>query len=452
VKIKEWAKRLDREENEMDDRENTFKRVTLKNGQAVPNLYRSEYQTTTGEWIIKFVALFRDRLHKKPRRVVLGSDLNTAKKKLDDLMYKNRSSFDFDKEKREAVEAGKAAQEAVEIKTRTLEWWLPIARELPEMLTVRKGAHQGLPRREGTRDGDVSKHWHLTRHLGAKALCDLTQQDIDDYVEKRRNDTVIRWGKPTAFKVQPGTIGLELTALRFALDLARKHKDRYHLEVPELDFSGKPKAGNRERTLRPDELQRFFEACDGWFLDVATWANETSMARADIIRMRESWIDEQSGRIHVQGGRQKTSTKQTAPLTDACRDILARVRESRKRMKVQAIVNPAVFQRDDGSPLTGPMIQAGMRKACKKARINDGHERSDQFTFHGLRHQCVTRWHRERISPKTAMLSMGDKSSAMLDRYINISDDDVSREHGTAKKFYYSIETTQKALAEGNEK
>ncbi len=63
------------------------------------------------------------------------------------------------------------------------------------------------------------------------------------------------------------------------------------------------------------------------------------------------------GRIHVQRGRQKTSTKQTAPLTNGCREILARVRDERKKMKIQALVNPFVFQRDDGKPLTGPMIQ-----------------------------------------------------------------------------------------------
>jgi hypothetical protein len=50
------------------------------------------------------------------------------------------------------------------------------------------------------------------------------------------------------------------------------------------------------------------------------------------------------GRIHVQGGRQKTSTKQTAPLTNGCREILARVRDERKKMKIQALVNPFVFQ------------------------------------------------------------------------------------------------------------
>jgi hypothetical protein len=77
------------------------------------------------------------------------------------------------------------------------------------------------------------------------------------------------------------------------------------------------------------------------------------------------------GRIHVQRGRQKTSTKQTAPLTNGCREILARVRDERKKMKIQALVNPFVFQRDDGKPLTGPMIQAAMRKACKKAPLSD---------------------------------------------------------------------------------
>jgi len=33
------------------------------------------------------------------------------------------------------------------------------------------------------------------------------------------------------------------------------------------------------------------------------------------------------GRIHVQRGRQKTSTKQTAPLTNGCREILAKTRQ-----------------------------------------------------------------------------------------------------------------------------
>src|SRR5262245_850243 len=98
------------------------------------------------------------------------------------------------------------------------------------------------------------------------------------------------------------------------------------------------------------------------------------------------------------------------------------------------------------------MILGAMKKACKISGINDGRERSDVFSFHSLRHQAVTEWHRDGIPPKVAMLSMGDKSAAMLDRYISINDDDVTRTFRSRKKFYQSFIRQQKAQSGGDEK
>src|SRR5262245_16000479 len=245
--------------------EQSFKRVTRKNGEVVKNLYLKARDGNDGEWRRSYIVIFRDKLHGKSRRRHVGSNLQRAIEERDELLKKNRDGFDFEKEKQERVDAKlafKAAedaqQQAHELKKKTLGWWLPKARALPEMTTIQKGLHAGKQRRESTKYGDRAKHYHLERLLGNVPIKDFNQSHIDGYRDTRLGETLIRWRKPTKHLVQPGTVGLEMTALKWALDLARKHADEFDLEVPKaelLSFSGKPKAGTKERTLTPVELR-----------------------------------------------------------------------------------------------------------------------------------------------------------------------------------------------------
>lgn len=80
-------------------------------------------------------------------------------------------------------------------------------------------------------------------------------------------------------------------------------------------------------------------------------------------------------------------------------------------------MNPFVFQRADGRPLSRQMISMAMTRACKNAKINENaarkkdwttEERADflskRFTFHGFR-KCVAKRWAERSANRLAPYS-----------------------------------------------
>jgi integrase len=438
------------------------------------HLYRVAYRTAKDEWIISHVAIFRDSRGKN-RKFRLPADLKTARKMLAELETKYfYGNIDYDAERAEIAEKQRAAQQVAEQQAMTLEKWLCICPTLPEMLTVTKGRHKGQPRRDGTKKLDQNQHSHLTRLLGSKPVCDLNQDDLVTYRDTRLGETILKRSKigeaakPTRFPVQPGTVGNELNALKRALDLAKKHGKKYGLQkLPDLDFSLTPSAGSRDRTFVDDEEeQRLFDECKKWpwFLRVVLWANETGMSKADILRMKQSWIDERQGTITVEGGRRKTSTRQICPLTDTCRVILAELRDERKASKVQPINGSFVFTRDpSGNPVTPAMISNCMNRATARAKINVApdqkkqtwttQERSEylaeRFTFHQLRKCVAKRWNSENRPSHHALLGLGWSSPKMYLYYTQLKEKDIGVEFGTAKKFTQGLPTDKKAESGG---
>jgi integrase len=420
----------------MDDKKSEIKRVQR-------HLYRVAYRMKNGEWSVYHHAIFRD-WKGVGRKFRLSADLRTARNQLIELEAKNFQKYDWDNEKIVLAAQFKAETDAVE-KTLTVAQWLPMCRELPEAKTKEKGQ----PRR--SMENDARMHAPLARNLGDKLLNRLTERDLETYVEIRRTQGIVRWGKETSFKVADGTIRNELASLRRALKLAKKHGK--FVPDPDLSFGRvMPEAGTRERLLSEDEQAAFLAAAKPWFRRMAVVASETGLSRADLMRLTETMIDHDTGVIVPHGGRTKTSVQQICPLTDAVREVLAEVKQERQHSKIQAI-GGLIFTRANGQPVTAAMIERQMEKVCKEIGINDGVvDRKRRFTFHQFRHMAMTRWHNENVPPKTAMLALGWKSPAQLLRYTNLDASDIARQFGTSKKFARRLLMGKKSQAGGEEK
>ena len=174
----------------------------------------------------------------------------------------------------------------------------------------------------------------------------------------------------------------------------------------------------------------------GWYSTVCPFliaaSSETGLSQADILPLTNSMIREEEGIIKLTDGRKKTGADQTCPLTETAWTVIAEAHEERKNRKVQPCeYRDLLFVRPDdgyepGKPVSKSMIARALKRACTAVGIGG-------FRFHDFRHCVATRWHKQKVPPKVAMLGMGWKSAAMMVRHVNIHDHDIAEQFGTAK-------------------
>src|SRR5262249_6097455 len=147
-----------------------------------------------------------------------------------------------------------------------------IYRDLPEVRG--KGS--------GNRDDEMLKH--IERHLGSRLLAELSRQDLFDYVEKRRGETVFRCGHWTKIPVKDGTIRIELACLRHLRNLAIRYQDDFakqgvQYSVSAVSFGGTmPAEGHRERVLADSERTRLLKECPVWLRRLLICALEACLS------------------------------------------------------------------------------------------------------------------------------------------------------------------------------
>ena len=254
-----------------------------------------------------------------------------------------------------------------------------------------------------------------------------------NYRDARRRETLFRCGEWTKIPVKDGTIRNELALLRRALNLARVYQEEMRkngivCEVSSVSFDGVlPPANHRQRVLKDSERQRLLKESPVWLRWLLIAGLETCLSEGDRLRLRWEDIDEECGTITPLGGRLKTAVRQSSPLTEAVKKVLADIKRDRQRSKVQNLTTAhLVFVRDDGSAITGNMVDKARNKALKRAGVKD-------FRFHDARHTAKTLWARRGIPVEAAMLGAGHKWIQMHAHYIHLQASDIGKAFGTAK-------------------
>ena len=333
----------------------TFERVER-------HLYRHRYLMRNGQWSVNYVAVFRDHTG-KDRRIKLSHDLKTARQLLKELEVRNDKKEDLDAEK-------KAKQQRQELMT--LSKWAAIYQGLPEVKQKRSV------------DRDIQMLKHLTRHLGDKPLTEIRRENLFNYIEKRRGETLFRCGDWTTVPVKDGTIRNELAILRHVLNVARSRE----IETSNVSFENVlPDATTRQRTLKSDERKRLLEASPVWLRRLLLTAMETALSEGDLIRLELDDVDWDEGVIVPGGGRKKTHVRQAAPLTAVVRALFEEMKHEYRQAKVKNLSTACLVFTKDGKPISANMIHKAIRKACKTASVKD-------FRFHDTRHIAKTAWAR----------------------------------------------------------
>jgi integrase len=371
-------------------------------GATVPvkHLYRRLTRKSDAEpW--RFVALYGKLVDWQGVRrcFPLGTDEKAAREALMIIEARNLRREDFD------------ADRVKPQKRLTIAQWSEQYFELEEVKAKRTDDRRLLP--------------GLLRHLGKLPLSEFDREDLFRFVNDRRQDPIIRRGKPSKeHRVGLGQVRNELGLLSKMRNMALDKG----IKASSVSFRGiVAKVKGRARQLSEAEEARLFQAMPTWLYRLAVWSVDSTLSECDLLRLNDDMISEELGVIEPTGGRKKTGTAQSAPLTPRMRQILSDLRAERRQRKVANVKGHGLlFTREDGSPITKSQIAGAMGRATAKAGIKD-------FHFHDLRHTCLTRWARRGIPVEHAMLAAGHASADMHNHYVHLRGHDIAKTFGTAK-------------------
>jgi len=202
---------------------------------------------------------------------------------------------------------------------------------------------------------------NLIKFLGNKYLQEITQKDVEKYVDYRLKHFNSRNGK----RISPNTVNKDLGALRNMFNKAIEW-EYFNGRNPVQGFKFLKVDNKRVRFLEKEEIKR--------------------------------------GLIHIL--KTKNNEKREAPINDDVRSILFRVKKDPN--------SPYVFTSYDGKPYND--IKRSFSSALKRAEIND-------FRFHDLRHTFASQLIMSGADLLTVKELLGHKTIEMTLRYSHLNSD-----------------------------
>jgi integrase len=269
---------------------------------------------------------------------------------------------------------------------------------------------------------------HLKRILGHLALAEVTKVKILEYKQRRKQESLVRHGKPVKGTVIKGaTVNREVSCLMAALNLAAESK-MFQGEPPVLKKKEREKETARKRILEPEEYAAILEVSPRWLQRVIIAANEAALDQGVLLGL--SWSSVKDGLIVVE--RDKTDVHQAVGISPALAEVLNELRMEQKKVKA---INGAnrVFTRD-GKPISKDTLRYAFDGALKDARYKpkpkDGEKPSEElavvdFQFRDFRHCARTRWARNGLPFEIAETGIGHRLKGMAAIYTNLSDEDI---------------------------
>ena len=116
------------------------------------------------------------------------------------------------------------------------------------------------------------------------------------------------------------------------------------------------------------------------------------------------------------------NSRRTIPLTDDAIEILKRQKQKVNQLKVIPMQYKEYVFIDEEGLIKPSTYHASLKWACKKAGIR-------RITMHQLRHTAITNWINANMPIKTVQLLAGHHcASFTLDRYVHVTEEDMTRE------------------------
>jgi site-specific recombinase XerD len=236
---------------------------------------------------------------------------------------------------------------------------------------------------------------NFARHFG-KRPDRLTQDNIREYQVYLLQER----------KLQAGTVGLHIAALRFFF-VKTLRRPYLQLDLPS------PKRPKRLPTvLSPDEIARLIESANN-LLDYAMLMTlyATGARRAELSRLKVEDIDSQRMIVHIRQG--KGNRDRDVPLTPK---LLKTLREYWQWMKPKTYLFPGMVNnwRAD-KPLTPKCVWSAVQDAAKRAGI------TKRVSPHTLRHSWATHLLENGTDLRTIQMLMGHADLRATSVYLHLS-------------------------------
>jgi integrase len=279
----------------------------------------------------------------------------------------------------------------------------------------------------------------------SKRTLDLSRQDVNRFIEKKKNDEWAAPGAKEAKSLTPRTIRRQVNLVQRVFSYTKEFRDGF-ASIPN-PFSGiritGATGGRRERSLEGNELERILEASkkciapNSYYLPLAIWlAIDTGMRRQEIFNLLWSDIDDVDRRITIR----KSKTDKVMGRTNGVKIVLpvmakhllvtlAMIRAKKKKLKPHKFEGeqgeyewskiPSAnerwfkFPNDDEKifPMTARAFSQAWDKVLNRAGIEDLH-------FHDLRREANTRFIRAQLTLEERNLQLRHADKSMNATYV----------------------------------
>jgi len=212
------------------------------------------------------------------------------------------------------------------------------------------------------------------------------------------------WRDSRLKQVSTGTVLRELQLLGHVFTVAVREWG-IALQGNPVSLVRKPPAGKpRDRVLTYENRQDLIAACgqcrNPWIQPVVVFALETAARRGEILALTWDCVDLVRGTAKVDG---KTGPR-SVPLSPGCLTMLRALPRS---------LDGRVF------PVTQEALKQAYERAVARAGIED-------FTFHDLRHDALTRLAKWGFSVLELRAISGHTTANMLQRYVSVDAGDLA--------------------------
>jgi len=250
--------------------------------------------------------------------------------------------------------------------------------------------------------GSVLSHLKpLREHFGDWRALEITFRAIEAYITARRGD-----------QKSNATINRELELLRRALRLA--HDRQLLPSIPKVRVL--TENNTRQGFFERPDLEAVVAALPAYLQDFTRFAYLTGWRKGEIISLRWTDVDRDSGAIRLRPEAAKTGRGRTVMLEGDLAELIhrrceARLFETDTNVRVAALV----FHRD-GAPVGD--FRKAWATACQTAGVPDK-------LFHDLRRTAARNMVRAGVPERVAMAVTGHVTRSMFDRYHIVSEDDL---------------------------
>ena len=247
---------------------------------------------------------------------------------------------------------------------------------------------------------------HLRPTFGAMAAARVATSDLRRFTEAR-----LEAGAAAA------TVNRALALLRRAYNLGRKASPPKVARM--LNFEMLAEQNSRQGFFEHEEYRAILRELPAHLQPILTFAYFTGCRRGEILGLKWSQVDLQSGIVRLPPTATKNRDGRIIPLTAEVVGALEMQKTRRELFHPEA---ERVFCFDDGQPITG--LSSAWRIACRRAGFVDATNKPTKL-LHDCRRSAVRNMVRSGTSEKVCMAISGHKTRSIFDRYDIVSEKDL---------------------------